>query len=63
MIVRMPPRLKRGANRMPIFIRFIRKSLQQKEDGILYEAIERTRYADGEGFQFLKISIGGSLGS
>lgn len=35
----------------------IRKSLQQKKDEILYDAIERTRYADSAAFQFLKTSI------
>ncbi|AMP00853.1 hypothetical protein CAter282_3030 [Collimonas arenae] len=35
----------------------IRKSLQQKKDEILYDAIERTRYADSDAFQFLKTTI------
>lgn len=37
--------------------KIIKKSLYQKKDEVLYEALERTKYADSDAWQFLKDSI------
>jgi hypothetical protein len=39
------------------FQKIIRKCLYQKKDDILYEALERTQYADSDAYQLLKESI------
>src|SRR5687767_4575579 len=39
------------------FRKIIRKAFQQKNDELLYEALERSKYADGNAYQFLKESI------
>lgn len=39
------------------FRKIIKKSLLQKKDEVLYEALERTKYADDHAYRFLKSSI------
>jgi hypothetical protein len=39
------------------FQKIIRKCLYQKKDDVLYEALERTKYADSSAYQLLKDSI------
>lgn len=39
------------------FHKIIKKSLQQKKDDILYDAIERTKYADLDAWRFLKEQV------
>lgn len=39
------------------FQKLIRKCLYQKKDVVLYEALERAQYADGDAWRFLKDSI------
>ena len=39
------------------FHKLVKKCLYQKKDDILYESIERTKYADSSAWQFLKDSI------
>lgn len=45
------------------FNKLVRKSLNQKKDDILYESLERTKYADGNAYQFLKESIEEAAGT
>jgi hypothetical protein len=50
----MNENLKQTAND---FHKLIKKCLYQKKDDILYESLERIRYADGSAYQLLKDSI------
>ncbi|MGZ3238219.1 MAG: DUF2863 family protein [Burkholderiaceae bacterium] len=45
------------------FNKLIRKALNQKKDDVLYESLERTKYADINAYQFLKDSIEEAAGT
>ncbi|HEY8100529.1 MAG TPA: DUF2863 family protein [Burkholderiaceae bacterium] len=45
------------------FHKLIRKALNQKKDDILYESLERAKYADSHAYQFLKDSIEEAAGT
>jgi hypothetical protein len=45
------------------FNKLVRKALNQKKDDILYESLERTKYADGNAYQFLKDNIEEAAGT